>query len=161
ILDGRRVGRREAGQYAPRSLPAFREGLRRRPLSGVAADPAQYEPADAGVLGGESERGERAHRVADQIGYLEPEVVEQGGNVVHHRSVLVRAGIVRLVRSAVAPGVEADDTPAAVEQNLPDPRPAPVALRAGGEAVEEHGGRPVALVEVEEPRAVEAHEGRH
>ena len=48
-----------------------------------------------------------------------------------------------------------------IEEGIPDPRPPPVAIGTRGEPVEEDDGRPVAFLEEEELRAIEARERRH
>ncbi len=88
-------------------------------------------------------------------------MVEQRDHVALHRVVGVGLGVGRLRRQAVAARVERDDAVALVEQEVEDARPHVVDVGVGGEAVQQHDGAAVAVVEVGEAQAVEALEVGH
>lgn len=82
----------------------------------------------------ELEREEAAERVADQAGALDPQVIEQGRQVVHHRQAVERRPP-GLVAEAMAPQVEADDAVVA-GQRRSDTGQAPVQVAVDGETVQ-------------------------
>ena len=67
------------------------------------------------------------HRVADDVGRLDPEVIEQRLRVAHHRPVLVRRRIMGLARPAVAPCIPGDHPASRSNESLGHLRLVPVA----------------------------------
>ena len=108
-----RVLLREAPERAiDRSFPACRaaglehgcgagSGFGAAAARQAAADPAQDERSRARLVHDEPRRHDRTHRVPDHVDRAHREQVEQRLRVPHHRVVLVRVDIVRLVGCAV------------------------------------------------------------
>jgi hypothetical protein len=74
-----------------------------------------------------------AHRIADDVRFLDVEVVEQPYDVVDHLNAVAR-GVVRLVALAVAAAVERDDAEV-LRERIDDARRAPVRVEARRESM--------------------------
>lgn len=87
------------------------------------------------------EQGSRycaAHRVADQVGGLDFQMIHERDDVVAHLSVLVRLLVMRLVALAVPAYVEREDAESGRDQCRDHPGATPVPLGAARQAVDEH-----------------------
>src|SRR5713101_4930810 len=118
-----------------------------------AVDEVDPEPAEdqrarpRGMTGGQERADAGPHRIAEEVGATEPEVVEQGNDVFDHPFGVIIGGIVELARPAVAAVVQRDGAPAGAAQRRHPPRIDPIDFLGRGEAVHEHDRLAVAFVE--------------
>src|SRR6185312_15519977 len=109
----------------------------------LSADAAQDEIADPLRLRQSRRQGKpRAHRIAQQVGALDLQMIHQRKNVAHHVGAPIGRSVMRLAAFAMAAQVQRHEAHAPPLQRAKPAHAPPVLIPVRGEAVHQHNRPP-------------------
>jgi len=126
ILGGERFDDRIVWHRTPIDTPT---------LDHARTDTTDDQPPYPLVRACEDQRDDRTHRVADKIDSRYSDHVEEDSEVARHAILPVACGVVRLLRSAVAPSVRSYNPSSGGSKRIDDTRGEEVGVRISNEAM--------------------------